>query len=528
MRHYITEVTNPVPPAPDSNSGQNPGPSSGPNPGPNPVPVTYNVINGSDNIHQTLQGTIGRDDFRIDSSASLWFTADYISGFEKGRDLISLDGGGNVWWGRRYDGASGRHDGYYLYSASDSGTSRNAIAEIVFSGSGSDDSFTLEQADFGPGTTLAGRASHDVLEFTHRNAAEETVDLNSFPGGATRAQIVLTSYTATGTASIRQPLVISNFIDGQDKFADHRGGTVYVENGVDTGAARRVTLRVRDEVTNDKTIMAHIENFTGTFNADDLAAGTEYRAVTPVSYTLRDGSADTSQTLRGTSATDEFLFDNTAGNRSSVDVIRNFKADNADRLTLEGGGNVWWAKWLGADGSTKGYYLLGSDDSTAGDNFLAFIEKTKGFDPAQERFHPYTKLVGRATHNLVDLTDAYGAHGFRQLVDLGTGFGDSREGHVVVVDRVITTPLLSAHRPDRVRNFADDEDRIALDNSDHVQGGVTVYVQNGADTGAARTVTVRNSNDTSSQDNILVLIEGFSDTFDADDVVGNVIVQDIM
>ena len=259
MRHYITEVTNPVPPAPDSNSGQNPG------------PVSYNVVDGRDSARQALLGTSSADEFRVDRSPSIWSGEDRIFNFEKGRDRISLDGGGDVWWGIQYkeDAGAAVQAGYFLYSTSDGVAGNNVIAEITF---GSNDSFTLEQADFGPGTRLAGRASHDVLDFSGQFFTE-SVDMDNLPDGETTGHVVLIdNWTYGHRGNVSDPDSISNFRDGQDIIAVNGGGTVYIQNGADTGSARTVTLRTSNSTSNENNVLATIQGFTGTFDANDLTA----------------------------------------------------------------------------------------------------------------------------------------------------------------------------------------------------------------------------------------------------------------
>lgn len=189
-------------------------------------------------------------------------------------------------------------------------------------------------------------------------------------------------------------------------------------------------------------------------------------------------------------------------------------------MALEDGGNVWWAKWLGTDGSTRGYYLFSSDDSTAGDNFLAFIDlsSTNYFNMVQDVFQTGTTLAGPVTHDLVDLADAFS----RQRVDLNALPDGRTKGHVVVIDRSTSdTFLIGTHYPDRVSNFIDGQDKIAMVNP----AGVTVHIQNGTNTGVARTVTLRTSDDISGDGNVLAYIENFTGTFDVDDLTADLTVE---
>ena len=242
-------------------------------------------------------------------------------------------------------------------------------------------------------------------------------------------------------------------------------------------------------------------------------------AATPITYNVVDGRDAARQTLSGTGRTDEFLFDKAAGARNSADIITDFKERHKDRLALEDGGNVWWGKWLGADGSTKGYYLFSSDDSTAGDNFLARIDlRSTRFNMMEGVFQAGTTLAGPVTHDLVDLTDVFS----RQRVDLNALPNGRTKGHVVVIDRSTSdTFLLGTHYPDRVWNFIDGQDKIAMVNP----AGVTVHIQNGTNTGVARTVTLRTSDSISNENNVLAYIEGFTGTFDANDLTADLTVE---
>ena len=174
--------------------------------------------------------------------------------FEQGRDVISLDGGGAVYAGKRYSSLTGQHDGYYLYSTPDSTAGNNVIAEIDFTG-------VLSQSDFAPGTNFAGSASTGVLDLSSSVFNQITnVDVPS--DGETTAHVVLIdnvpSVSNPGLSDHRAD-TLSNFRDGQDKIAVDGGGTVYIlDHGSQTPETSRTVYLLNSRRDNPADLIRKI------------------------------------------------------------------------------------------------------------------------------------------------------------------------------------------------------------------------------------------------------------------------------
>ena len=481
-----------------------------------------NLIDGTANTADILPGSSVKDEFRFDKAGSNWHGADRITGFNKNKDKLGLDGGGQVFWSQGYDGA-GNENGYHFYSTADSAAGNNVLAKLGWHPANARDRHMVEEPrpeHFVSETILAGRASHDIVDLSAASL-NQTIDLSSVPqvGTSARAErhvVIIDGVTKVSGNMNHAPDEIENFVDGRDRIALSGGGDVWVQYGYEAHW-RVVVLRSGSDTSDDRNVLAHIDfDGPGIFNEEDLVPGTRYHEIFP--GTIHQSGLRTRES--DTSGANLFIIDNLSNTQFFADQINGF-TNGRDLLRIEGGGEVW-VQYGQQERSRRDVHIRSSEDETDDSNFLATIRDFRGILD-QEDF-----MYGTTVHRIAEYVTYPDNRATR------TGRPDFGEGekYLFVVDDVAGS--LNERDSDGnlvvgwILGFIDGRDKLKVD------GATEVWVQNGrppedgSGSPPARDVFIRSSNDTNAADNLLARIESFEGTFDAGDLIGDLTVHEIL